>query len=56
MTNLIMPAKRDFGWELKPVTSSHFDIIQKDYGQGGLFHPHARSHAIPPPWLEIPSR
>ncbi|MEM1287761.1 MAG: hypothetical protein AAGH60_05375 [Pseudomonadota bacterium] len=33
MTNLTMPAKRDFGWTLKPVSSSHFDIHQKDNGQ-----------------------
>ena len=33
MTNLTMPAKRDFGWSLKPVSSSHFDIHQKDNGQ-----------------------
>ena len=33
MTKLTMPAKRDFGWSLKPVSSSHFDIHQKDNGQ-----------------------
>ncbi|MEM8569350.1 MAG: hypothetical protein AAGG56_00455 [Pseudomonadota bacterium] len=33
MTNLTMPAERDFGWTLKPVSSSHFDIHQKDNGQ-----------------------
>lgn len=33
MTNLHMPAERDFGWTLKPVTSSHFEIIEKDNGQ-----------------------
>lgn len=33
MTKLIMPAQRDFGWTLKPVSSSHFDIHQKDNGQ-----------------------
>lgn len=33
MTNLQMPAARDFGWTSKPVSSSHFDIHQKDNGQ-----------------------
>ncbi|MEM7022601.1 MAG: hypothetical protein AAF637_08390 [Pseudomonadota bacterium] len=33
MTNLQMPAARDFGWALKPVSSSHFEIHQKDNGQ-----------------------
>ena len=28
-----MPAARDFGWALKPVSSSHFEIHQKDNGQ-----------------------
>ena len=33
MTNLTMPAERDFGWKLKPVSSSYFDIHKKDNGQ-----------------------
>ncbi|MEM1400865.1 MAG: hypothetical protein ACFBZ9_08080 [Sphingomonadales bacterium] len=33
MTDLQMPAARDLGWALKPVSSSHFDIHQKDNGQ-----------------------
>lgn len=33
MTILTMPAERDFGWALKPDSSSHFDIHQKDNGQ-----------------------
>ncbi|MEO1550880.1 MAG: hypothetical protein AAFR93_10680 [Pseudomonadota bacterium] len=33
MTNLQMPAKRDFDWPLKPTSSSHFDIHEKDNGQ-----------------------
>lgn len=33
MTNLQMPAARDFGWALKPVSSSYFDIHQKENGQ-----------------------
>ncbi len=33
MTKLQMPAARDFGWALKPVSSSHFEIQQKDNGQ-----------------------
>lgn len=33
MTKLTMPAERDFGWSLKPVSSSYFDIHQKDNGQ-----------------------
>lgn len=33
MTNLQMPPARDFGWSLKPVSSSHFEIHQKDNGQ-----------------------
>lgn len=33
MTDLQMPAKRDFGWTLKPVSSSLFSIDEKDNGQ-----------------------
>ncbi|GAA0787560.1 hypothetical protein GCM10009077_43410 [Roseibium denhamense] len=33
MTNLQMPATRDYGWALKPVSSSHFNIHQKGNGQ-----------------------
>lgn len=33
MTDLQMPAPRDFGWPLKPVSSSFFDIHKKDNGQ-----------------------
>lgn len=33
MTDLQMPAARDFGWALKPDSSSHFEIHQKDSGQ-----------------------
>lgn len=33
MTNLEMPAARDFGWAFKPVSSSHFEIHQKENGQ-----------------------
>ncbi|MEM6384481.1 MAG: hypothetical protein AAF739_17575 [Pseudomonadota bacterium] len=33
MPDLQMPAARDFGWINKPVSSSHFDIHQKDNGQ-----------------------
>ncbi|MEM9105248.1 MAG: hypothetical protein AAGC96_06295 [Pseudomonadota bacterium] len=33
MTDLQMPLARDFGWDLKPVTSSLFEIHQRDNGQ-----------------------
>lgn len=33
MTDLTMPAPRDFGWALKPMSSSHFKIQQKPNGQ-----------------------
>lgn len=33
MEKLNMPAKRDFGWELKPVESTKFGIHQKENGQ-----------------------
>lgn len=33
MTNLQMPAERNYHWDLKPVSSSHFDIHQRDNGQ-----------------------
>ncbi|MEO0343977.1 MAG: hypothetical protein AAF198_11135 [Pseudomonadota bacterium] len=33
MTDLVMPAARAYGWELKPDSSSHFEIDQKDNGQ-----------------------
>jgi len=33
MKNLNMPAKRDFGWELKSLESTKFGIHQKDNGQ-----------------------
>lgn len=33
MTDLEMPAQRDFGWDLKPVSSSYFDIHKKGNGQ-----------------------
>ncbi|MEO1397707.1 MAG: hypothetical protein AAFU56_02420 [Pseudomonadota bacterium] len=32
-TTLVMPAERDFGWALKPVSSSYFEIHEKDNGQ-----------------------
>lgn len=28
-----MPLARDFGWQLKPTTSSHFEICQRENGQ-----------------------
>ena len=33
MTELQMPAPRDFGWTLKPISSSHFAIHKKTNGQ-----------------------
>lgn len=33
MTDLQMPAAREFGWSLKPVSSSHFGIHERDTGQ-----------------------
>lgn len=33
MAKLIMPPERKFGWELKPITSSHFAIHERDNGQ-----------------------
>lgn len=33
MTELQMPAPRDFGWTLKPISSSHFAIHKKNNGQ-----------------------
>lgn len=33
MTNLQMPAERNYHWDLKPASSSHFDIHQRDNGQ-----------------------
>ena len=33
MAKLIMPPERKFGWELKPNTSSHFAIHERDNGQ-----------------------
>ena len=33
MADLDMPAARDFGWTLKPVSSSHFEIVEKPNGQ-----------------------
>lgn len=33
MADLIMPAERQFGWELKPTSSTYFDIHQRDNGQ-----------------------
>lgn len=33
MTDLQMPAARDFGWALKPVSSSQFEIHKYDNGQ-----------------------
>ncbi|MEO0809474.1 MAG: hypothetical protein AAFW82_02330 [Pseudomonadota bacterium] len=33
MSNLQMPAAREFGWSLKPISSSLFDICKRDNGQ-----------------------
>ncbi|MEO0912743.1 MAG: hypothetical protein AAFY59_07120 [Pseudomonadota bacterium] len=33
MTNLQMPPARDYGWDLKPDASSHFQIHQRENGQ-----------------------
>ena len=33
MARLTMPPERKFGWELKPNTSSHFAIHERDNGQ-----------------------
>ena len=33
MTKLIMPPARDFGWQLKPLESSHFAIHERENGQ-----------------------
>lgn len=33
MSDLQMPASRDFGWALKPVSSSYFDIHKRENGQ-----------------------
>lgn len=33
MTKLIVPAAREFGWALKPISSSYFDIHKKPNGQ-----------------------
>ena len=33
MSDLVMPPARDYGWELKPVSSSHFEIHKKANGQ-----------------------
>ena len=41
MTDLNMPAKRDFGWTLKPVSSSFFDIQKRDNGQFSVVLSHA---------------
>ena len=41
MTNLTMPPARDFGWELKPTRSSHFEIHQRENGQFAVVLNHA---------------
>ncbi|MEM1113945.1 MAG: hypothetical protein AAGI11_18670 [Pseudomonadota bacterium] len=33
MTNFKMPAEREFGWELKPVSSTEFGIHERENGQ-----------------------
>ena len=33
MVKLIMPPERDFGWDLKPITSAHFAIHERDNDQ-----------------------
>lgn len=33
MSELVMPAERKFGWDLKPASSTHFDIHQRENGQ-----------------------
>ncbi|MEM9400726.1 MAG: hypothetical protein AAF984_11010, partial [Verrucomicrobiota bacterium] len=33
MRNMEMPPERDYGWELKPLSSTRFDIHQRDNGQ-----------------------
>ncbi|MEO1556382.1 MAG: hypothetical protein AAFS01_08105 [Pseudomonadota bacterium] len=41
MTNLKMPKPRDFGWTLKPTSSSLFDIQKRDNGQFSVVLNHA---------------
>lgn len=33
VVNLIMPEPRNYGWELKPTSSTHFNIRKRDNGQ-----------------------
>ncbi|MEM7620856.1 MAG: hypothetical protein AAF228_10425 [Pseudomonadota bacterium] len=33
MTGLVMPQERKYGWELKPTSSTYFDIHKRDNGQ-----------------------
>lgn len=41
MPDLIMPAERAFGWALKPVSSSHFNIQKRPNGQFQVVLNHA---------------
>ncbi|MEM7612719.1 MAG: hypothetical protein AAF270_13620 [Pseudomonadota bacterium] len=46
MTELIMPTKREFGWDLKPTSSSHFDIHKSANGQFCVVLNHALLRGI----------
>ena len=41
MAELSMPPERAFGWNLKPITSAHFAIHERDNGQFCVILHHA---------------
>lgn len=41
MSEMQMPPARDFGWELKPTSSTHFEIDRRDNGQFTVVLNHA---------------
>ncbi len=41
VTQLQMPPERDFGWELKPTSSTHFEINERPNGQYSVVLNHA---------------
>lgn len=46
MTNLEMPNERDFGWELKLASSSHFDVYMRYNGQYICVANHSRLSGV----------